>query len=775
MSRARSKTVDSTEVKKSGLPRRLTEKIALMKEKEQAQSEAFEQAMQSIFEMQQARLHGGGGSMPSLQAIDSSQYPPSSFPVTVDNNGCLTTPQAYHKERPHSGGPTGRNMAVERTLSYDADNQMRPNVFWNVTNEWGGDGDLSRHKSDSDLQQSLTDCHQQIPMAHTPPVFQPSTPPTLFPPSPHIQHNHHYITHHDKIQKGTNPPELDLWNQSQNRGQVIPGSSINTSLLSPPDHNMGGVIGDPNLIGSASSLPDLTNIEFSSGLDVPIEQDEDSPTYSKTTPFHFPFIGPSKLAFSSMMAQPCFPSPLHYTFPNHDGMIMNEPHTQSLLNNSITGTIPRSPTMPEFRTHPQLSAPPFRKFKPIVPAGSNVSNQKIGGYHTSPVSYNHLKGFVPVCQKLPEHSIVINDNHSGVHGSLNGINPSTHFMQSPTGTNPSHSISSPTFVQSSIGTQSSPTILQYPPLNSPTNNIPLSGSESMVTTHPNFPNSLPSVTVDSSMLLDPSLTQPSSPQKPPSLASTSSSGYVSLPPHLDPSMFYQQQRYLQQKMANISFATPVRSHSEENLIKMQKDTSKGDVIQHNPFMGNMSNASSVPCVYVESNNVDPCVDDGESHTTGTGSPSTSASHASSPPMLRPVWFDHPHAMMNEFVFQDWPIEAGVMAGVSKQGSPLSHHKSLTELNKIGGVNLMELSPSTQNKSHQLSLPSIVMGDLIAMDEQLEKQGSGPFLPTDFEMEEEVMESLLRDDGFVSFDVDMLNPSHVMMESSNYYQNQNMNF
>ena len=39
------------------------------------------------------------------------------YTQTVDNTGCLTTPQAYHKERPHSGGPTGRNMAVERTLS----------------------------------------------------------------------------------------------------------------------------------------------------------------------------------------------------------------------------------------------------------------------------------------------------------------------------------------------------------------------------------------------------------------------------------------------------------------------------------------------------------------------------------------------------------------------------------------------------------------------------------------------------------------------------------
>ena len=55
MSRARSKTADSTEVRRvrggSGLPRRLNEKIALMKEKEQVQSEAFEQAMKSIFEV----------------------------------------------------------------------------------------------------------------------------------------------------------------------------------------------------------------------------------------------------------------------------------------------------------------------------------------------------------------------------------------------------------------------------------------------------------------------------------------------------------------------------------------------------------------------------------------------------------------------------------------------------------------------------------------------------------------------------------------------------
>ncbi len=50
--RSRSKTADSAESKKTkGQPRRLTEKIAIMRRKEHEQSEAFEQAMKSIFEV----------------------------------------------------------------------------------------------------------------------------------------------------------------------------------------------------------------------------------------------------------------------------------------------------------------------------------------------------------------------------------------------------------------------------------------------------------------------------------------------------------------------------------------------------------------------------------------------------------------------------------------------------------------------------------------------------------------------------------------------------
>ena len=50
--RVRSRTADSAESKKTkGTPRRLTEKIAIMKRREHEQSAAFKKAMKSIFEV----------------------------------------------------------------------------------------------------------------------------------------------------------------------------------------------------------------------------------------------------------------------------------------------------------------------------------------------------------------------------------------------------------------------------------------------------------------------------------------------------------------------------------------------------------------------------------------------------------------------------------------------------------------------------------------------------------------------------------------------------
>ncbi len=474
---------------------------------------------------------------------------------------------------------------------------------------------------------------------------------------------------------------------------------------------------DSTHIGSASSLPDLTNIEFSSGLDVPIEKDDDSPTYNKINSFHFPSPGPSKLALSSMTASSSYNS--------HSDKLLNSdvrshPYFQS---HPSSGRVPRSPTMPDFQSHTQLSAPPIRKYK------------HHHGYQTPPLSMlspeknQNFDNFVRQQITPPINAPFNGNTYTSTSYTTDNLQQTTY----------------------NDDLSSSTSLHHYPNTNT-----------SQQQQHANYRLLPPSLHINNSLLLE--LDQqhlqqlPNSPAKPPSLASTSSSsGYISLPPYLDPGTMMYQQRSLQQRLAGISVCRdnqPLRSHSEENLIKIQKDLSRDGIIQQNPFMGNMSNASSVPCVYVESTAVEPCVDEFDSYTTGTGSPSTSASHASSPPMLRPDWIDHPHTIINEFVFQDWPLESNAsLTDKVKFGSPLSHHKSLTELNKAGDNINMDLSPNFSSRAHQLSLPSIVMGDLITMDEHnLDKQGSGPFLPSDFDMEEEAMESLLRNDQFVSFDV-----------------------
>ncbi len=490
---------------------------------------------------------------------------------------------------------------------------------------------------------------------------------------------------------------------------------------------------DPTHIGSASSLPDLTNIEFSSGLDVPLERDDDSPTYNKPNLFYFPSPGPSKLTFSSMAP----PSPSHFEKMAAVSEVRSHPYFQPHV--SLAGRVPRSPTMPEFRVHSsQLSAPTTRKFQPVATTTSYHH-----GYQTPP---NCSESYMSMLSTNPPSP------HSSLSPSFNGGYNTSPFVQN----------------SNELNSYSSEGIQSYQN----------GGSQS------NFHHDslLPSLHIDNSLLLgmDHQTGQlPGSPAKPPSLASTASSGYVSLPPYIDPGLLMSQQRALQQKLAGISVfkdSPPLRSHSEENLMKMPKDGSKGDnIMQQNPFMGNMSNANSVPCVYVDPSGVEPCIDEFDSYTNGTGSPSTSASHASSPPSHRPEWIEHPHAM-NEFVFQDWGLESTGNPSLSdklKFGSPLAHHKSLTELNKTADYINMDLSPNAFARAHQLSLPSIVMGDLIAMEEQgLEKQGSGPFLPTDFDMEEEVMETLLRNDDFSSFSVNPVDGDSILLNSLDLYQHNN---
>ena len=59
----------SADTKKAREPRRLTEKIAIMKRKEHEQSEAFEKAMKSIMEVGVYHSGGGGSGVCTTQGV----------------------------------------------------------------------------------------------------------------------------------------------------------------------------------------------------------------------------------------------------------------------------------------------------------------------------------------------------------------------------------------------------------------------------------------------------------------------------------------------------------------------------------------------------------------------------------------------------------------------------------------------------------------------------------------------------------------------------------
>lgn len=493
--------------------------------------------------------------------------------------------------------------------------------------------------------------------------------------------------------------------------------------------------------GGASSLPDLTSMEFSSGLDVPLERDDDSPTQQKYSPFHSP--GPSKLTTSIQINgapgqhHPIHPQPHppHSSYQQHQAQFFIGSHPQTMLPSGYGNVhLPHTQPLPPQHQHQQ------HRLRQLIPSSSSgPAPLSLDG--TSNILPNHSSyaGYTP---PFSANQVPVSQHHKLLLGN-----------KLPETSPPSFIVSPPTQPDTTAQT-----------LPNPTPTLPSSSMRSgaFQAGHP-----VPSFSVDDTALLCGN--QLPNAQRLPTFPGN----------HFDQLQHQQQRLALQQKLAAISMVgPPVRSHSEENLVKIQKEILSSDVaMQQNPFMGNLANASSVPCVYVDPSNVEPCVDPEDSPTTGTGSPSTSASHASSPPLSRPSWIDHPHSM-NEFVFHEWPVESqGQLLGEKvKLGSPLNHHKSLTELNKLASEVMLDLSSSYQNKAHQLSLPSIVMSDL-TVDEQ---QAAGPFLSHDLDMEDEVMQSLLSaegfvtGDGFVPFDVSMLGADNSMPDSTDLFHSR-MNY
>lgn len=540
-------------------------------------------------------------------------------------------------------------------------------------------------------------------------------------------------------------------------------SADNTLNVGTPPHGS---------VGGASSLPDLTSIEFSSGLDVPLDGEEPMNEQPPLQPsaFHSPAMvaagggpGLSKLLYATHPAleprplpTPSSPltqwraPPLYYSSPSMSGVTngpvyhMARPHldSQSFANHRPQplqpfipdsvggGGVRKSPTMPDFRSlssggsagsgfaRPPQYTNPTPGYKHILPASTpGTPNHALPPYRTSsaglPGSFSHsfpLPGqqLPPVLHAPPPGLHAVPPGQQAPPPSQRGPAPMTIIIQPPVTSVPL----SPTLPPlSTLSPQvESPGARQLPPLapvlNSPTRatfSVSSSGLGGAVGSAPNTPT----ITLSSA-----------------------------LPSYIEA----RQQQALQQKFAsfNVKNEVVLRSHSEENLQKAQKE--RGGDLLHNPFMGNLANANSVPCVYVETPNMELPAERADSPPPGADSPSTSASYASSPPSVRPHWIDHP----SEFVYNEWPLQER-----GRQGSPPHHHKSLTDLSTIPEGS--ELSPSNRSRSllHQFCLPPIAMGDL-GLVEPLDKQ-QDPFIHADFELEDEdamMMDSLLKDEAVV---------------------------
>lgn len=548
-----------------------------------------------------------------------------------------------------------------------------------------------------------------------------------------------------------------------------------TNYPNSPDQYQGPDPPVPTPLGSAggaSSLPDLTNIEFSSGLDVPIERDDfvnEQQPLPKLGPYHSPPVtskgpgpGPSKLIFSSFQANPfgtTLPSmlppppqysstmPPSYGLPNLNPGFNQHPHSVQYPPPPPFG-VRKSPTMPDFRTlstnapsvtsftAPQMSNP-TPQFRPILPSYPNT---------------NHLRAYRPPPATIPSFMPQVNQVNPNIPPPMTIIiqPPVNNTTPSLVGTSTKQPLPPPQIQQPAPSSQ--PNSVNPPPnsIGNADHGAPHPGpftvadSPTKSTLTNSLPNT-PTITIGSGL---------------PHLAALCN--LPALPSYLEA----KQQQALQQKFASINVGKSeplIRSHSEENLQKAQKE--KGDMVT-NPFMGNLANASSVPCVYVDT---DQQVERSDSPTT-VDSPSTSASYASSPPSVRPFWLDQPHSI-NDYVFQEWPMESGT--DKPKPGSPLIHHKSLTDLSTIPEVT--ENSPSNR-LLHQLSLPSIVMGDL-TVDEQIDKQSSPTFMPSDFEMEEAVMDSLLKEEvaDLQPFDVNFMVTETLMSSSPDSFLHNRLHF
>ena len=508
--------------------------------------------------------------------------------------------------------------------------------------------------------------------------------------------------------------------------------------------------------GASSSLPDLTNADFSSGLPTPLDQD-DSSMESFTGDDHLPVNIPDFAHYLPTrqvpQAQPKLPQASPYV-----SYLVGRPKTNEASSPQGMGRqhlSAASPLSPLATTRKSGSMRPTRSVtvssftelveeggSPIMPLSSVDDSMLMDIPHrtrTEPVQKQH---FNQSTDRAALHDQCLPEAMAGGRGSNTlPSNLQHHFFPE----------------QISIGPNITPTATtESYPLNQAVAAAPAplsSGYRVADKPSPSYSGQVaggisgyPNV---GQAQASPMRTAPGNPQQQSSYTTdnipSSTTPAVPLVKRMPPSYYEHQMKHgqptavIQERLTSISLHQDLtRSWSEENLFAKnppaaQKD--KGSPV-HNPFMGTMAAASSVPCVHVDVATDMLTSMMGQSAAPGSPDSPESTSTETPPSTLR----YNPPPALNLTGFYEWPLD------LSRRESLGGQYRSLTDL--TSGMDTGAAFPNQKVAAgtaggsffHPTSLPCLQneLDDIEHIDGLIDQLGYP------------LMESLLKEDG-INFD------------------------
>ena len=508
--------------------------------------------------------------------------------------------------------------------------------------------------------------------------------------------------------------------------------------------------------GASSSLPDLTNADFSSGLPTPLDQDDSSMEGEDHLPVNIPDFAHYLPTRQVPQGQPKPPQsspyagylvgrtkPLEATPPQGVGrqhLSVASPLSPLATTRKSGSTRPtRSITVSSFTELAEEGGPP------TMPVCSVDDSMLMDMAHQARSGSAHKHAFSQSCDQAALRDRCLPEAVARGRGTntLPG-NVQHHFFPeqigiasiAPSGSGTTESFSLSQGVSATPAPLSANYNCHVPDKPSPSYSSPVPGGMSYPSVGQVHP--LPLRAAHGNPLQQSSYTTDNIP--------SSSTPAVPLVKRLPPSYYEHQMKHsqptavIQERLTSISLHQDLtRSWSEENLFAKNPPAAqkeKGSPV-HNPFMGTMATASSVPCVRVDVP-TDVLAMMGQGGTPGSPDSPESTSTETPPSTLR----YNPPPTLNLTGFYEWPLD------LSRRESLGGQYRSLTDLTTAMGMDTgtafpnQKVAAGTASSSlfHPTSLPCLQneLDDIDHIDGLIDQLGYP------------LMESLLKQEG-INFD------------------------